>query len=531
MAMGRFGIDYWLAAAGTAAVVLVGCAANEQSPGSDNPGVGAPTFPGAGGVGAPGATAGTTGGFAGTTAPPINMGMAGNGSTGMPGAGGVMPCEINTLVTRSCQTCHGASPIGGAPMSLVTLADWQKDYTVTTTAQLRGQMMKVYQLAKIRVNGEMGTGRMPQGAALAANDLSTLNSWLTGGALAGSACSATGNGGTGGIATAGTGGMAGGSGGTGGSGVIRNGDQCTGADAYEPLVAMDGETCYDFRSHNNPGANDTSKFSVASGESYSQFYFRIPWPAGALATRFGTDFDNQQVLHHWLMFASHEGRADGDVAKNVTGTTLGTNSELIAGWAVGGCTTVYPEDVGVKLPDAGIIMVQWHHWNNGGGPAQDASAAQICTVPAGARPNTAGLTFLGTENMTVPAGQMADATGTCLNDSGGDITIIGFTPHMHNIGINMKSVVTRAAGGNPETVFDEPFQFDYQTNYMMDPPVVLHAGDRITSTCTYKNEGTGVVRFGQSSTAEMCYQFSVSYPYGALNNGVISLIGATNTCW
>jgi hypothetical protein len=29
----------------------------------------------------------------------------------------------------------------------------------------------------------------------------------------------------------------------------------------------------------------------------------------------------------------------------------------------------------------------------------------------------------------------------------------------------------------------------------------------------------------------MCYQFALSYPYGALNNGVLSLIGATNTCW
>ncbi len=34
-----------------------------------------------------------------------------------------------------------------------------------------------------------------------------------------------------------------------------------------------------------------------------------------------------------------------------------------------------------------------------------------------------------------------------------------------------------------------------------------------------------------SGMQEMCYQFTISYPYGALNNGVISLIGATNTCW
>jgi hypothetical protein len=301
--------------------------------------------------------------------------------------------------------------------------------------------------------------------------------------------------------------------------------------AFEPLTAVGDETCYNFRSHNNPGATDTSKFSVPTGETYNQFYYRVPWTAGAMATRFGNDFDNEAVLHHWLMFASHEARADGDVAKGVLGTTLGTDSELIAGWAVGGCTTTYPDDVGVKLPTNGIIMVQWHHYNSTGSLAQDASAAQICTVPAGSRPNLAGLTFLGTEQMNIPAGQTGESTGTCINDSGAPVTIIGFTPHMHEIGIHMKSVVTRAAGGAPETVFDKPFQFDYQTNYMVDPVVVLQPNDRIASTCTWMNDTNGVVRFGQSTKAEMCYQFTVSYPYGALNNGVISLIGATNTCW
>jgi hypothetical protein len=39
------------------------------------------------------------------------------------------------------------------------------------------------------------------------------------------------------------------------------------------------------------------------------------------------------------------------------------------------------------------------------------------------------------------------------------------------------------------------------------------------------------VAFGSSTTQEPCYQFTYSYPVGALNNGVFSLIGAGNTCW
>jgi dopamine beta-monooxygenase len=152
-------------------------------------------------------------------------------------------------------------------------------------------------------------------------------------------------------------------------------------------------------------------------------------------------------------------------------------------------------------------------------------------VPAGTRPHTAGITFLGTELIGVPAGGKAEGWGTCLNDSTGPVTIIGFSPHMHEIGIHMKSEVTRARGGGSEVVFDLPFQFDYQTNYTMNPPVVLQPGDSITSTCTWQNDSFATVGFGQSTKAEMCYQFALAYPYGALNNGVLSLIGATNTCW
>ena len=94
----------------------------------------------------------------------------------------------------------------------------------------------------------------------------------------------------------------------------------------------------------------------------------------------------------------------------------------------------------------------------------------------------------------------------------------------------MTSIVHRM-NGTTETVFDEPFQNDQQYNYIMNPRIVLKPGDKIESICTFNNTKPSNVAFGQSTNAEMCYQFTSSYPYGALNNGVLSLIGATNTCW
>jgi hypothetical protein len=117
-----------------------------------------------------------------------------------------------------------------------------------------------------------------------------------------------------------------------------------------------------------------------------------------------------------------------------------------------------------------------------------------------------------------------------MNRSSGPITIWGFTPHMHQLGRNMKVTVKRK-DGSMETPFDKAFDFNSQITYASEPPIVLEPGDSITSTCTFENITNASVGFGPSSTQEMCYNFTMAYPAHALDNGVISLIGAKNTCW
>jgi hypothetical protein len=101
---------------------------------------------------------------------------------------------------------------------------------------------------------------------------------------------------------------------------------------------------------------------------------------------------------------------------------------------------------------------------------------------------------------------------------------------MHEIGTHMATQVLRG-GGMIEDVFDKPFDFNYQIHYDMRPNVVLQPGDKLKATCTFFNNTSRTVTYGQSTNQEMCYQFALSYPAGALDNGTFSLIGALNTCW
>ena len=421
-----------------------------------------------------------------------------------------MPCDVASVVADNCQQCHGENPIGGA-IPLVTHEDWHQP------SPLYDPTKQVYEVAQLRINN----GEMPQGGTMSATDLATLDAWLASGALAAGPeqgiCATPEDPDTDAVEQP--------------AGPVETIDSCKKPHAFDPprTVAGPEETCYDFQVTARGG---NGKFTVPTNESYHEWYYAVPWPAGHVWTRYGADFDNLEVLHHYLVFTSNAAQSPGSLVTNVTGTTLGTGATLIGGWAVGGCSTSLTPEAGGEIPPSALIMIQWHMYNSTGLPAQDGSTVQICTVPPGTRPNTAGITFLGTENFFGPAGMPPgenDFTTQCTNFSNGPITVVGFNPHMHLLGTHMKTDLRRA-DGTTTTIFDQPFQFDYQVGYEI-PHVDVMPGDTLVTTCSFFNDTGSNVAFGESTGQEMCYQFALSYPAGALNNGALSLIGALNTCW
>lgn len=444
-------------------------------------------------------TAGTGMGAGGQAAPAPVVPVAGN-----------LPCNVSKALVTNCQSCHGATPKGGAPMSLVTYAD------MMTSAKTQ-PAMKVYELAKVRLNDKMKP--MPPGGTISAEDAATLNAWFTGGAQASTTQEATCS-----MTTPVTGGS-------------------TQDGTFEALVPLPGETCYDFKNHASTTGVDDKPFAIGVGEQYEQFYFKAPWPNGSVATRFGAKLDNEKVLHHWLLFTTAENQPEGSHFTAPLPTLIGVNAQLLAGWALGGPNTAMPPDVGFELPPKGAqLNIQWHFYNSTTSTQMDKSAVQLCVVPAAMRAHVASVTWVGTEDIGgnkwfggagMPPHQMSTFSGTCPPSRKGmnatdPINIIMWTPHMHQLGVRMQSFVNRK-GGMRETVFDKPFDFNQQLHYPAD--VKLMPGDTLTATCTFNNTTNMGVPFGESSDTEMCYQFVTSWPAHALENGVASLIGATNVCW
>jgi hypothetical protein len=126
----------------------------------------------AGGGTAAGGGAGTGGGGSAT----------GGGSGAGGGVAGDLPCDVATVLTSWCLTCHGATPSGGAPMSLVSRAD-----LTAMSAQYPGQT--IAQRCVARVSAQ--TAPMPPGAPnmVPAADVAVLQNWVNAGTPAGSCSS------------------------------------------------------------------------------------------------------------------------------------------------------------------------------------------------------------------------------------------------------------------------------------------------------------------------------------------------------
>jgi len=458
-------------------VVGVGCVST-----LDNSGGGASTGTGGSGMtpvpgGGPGSnTAGSTG--AGVT--PGTMTGAG-GSPGRGGTGGSqgstpstngsaaysdIPCNVAAVLSKNCSMCHGTTPSFGAPMSLIHAADFARK-------SIDGSRT-VGQAVLARINDDAHPMPPVPNDRLGSTDSSALSSWIQAGAKA-STCASVPGGGD-------------------GSGGLNPGAE---VDPTGPGVA-----CYDIVARTSAGG----KFSVPNTpDLYHCFSYAPPWGSQKVhLISWRPLIDNKQVLHHWLLY-----NETSPVTDKSDQDCLGAhpNAQLVAGWAPGGQGNTLPADVGQDVAGAGFTL-ETHYNNTLSAPSPDASGAHVC-VTTNLRKNEAGMHWLGTELILLPVG--GDATGVCAPSAAGPITILSSTPHMHLQGRHMKTVINRA-NGTKDMLIDKPFDFNTQVGYLT--PAIVMPGDTLTTTCTFG----GLAIYGEGTNQEMCYNFVLAYPNGALSS-------------
>jgi hypothetical protein len=421
-----------------------------------------PSVPGSdGGAFLPG-TGSTTGGGSipsgpGSITGGVSTGTAGGGGNSSPASAGGgndnQWCQVKAALDKHCTTCHDGKGSFGSPMGLTTYADLTKDSTIVAGK-------KIYERVGARMHDTMRP--MPPQGEVPAADKALIDAWIAARAP-GSAS-----------------------------------DMCapapvapTGGGGVSADYPADCEQKFEFRA--NGGGN--APFQVRpGGQFYQDFMFSAPWSGDVQAVTMKPLVDNKKVLHHYILYQA--------------------SGAFLVGWSPGKNETLLPPDVGVFLPGSGQLKMTVHYYNANAGAKmeQDRSGVEIC-ITKKKRPKTAAVMPFAA-NPVVPANTpSAEASSTCTVSSSEPVHIITSSPHAHQLGIHAKFTIQRA-NGQTEVIHDKPFNFEEQTTWPVD--FVVNNGDRVTTTCIYRNMTNRAVSFGTNTQDEMCFNFALYYPMCAM---------------
>ena len=386
------------------------------------------------------------------------------------------PCEVAEILSEHCWACHTDPPRNAAPMPLMTRADFQRP-SVSMPDQ------PVWQRVMARIHDAESPMPPPSSSTLDDATLATLDTWLEDGAPARTA-----------------------------------GERCDDV-APPPVPRGDELPCtptHSFLAHDATDSSAPFDVPVSADNLYECFTFRSPFGADEQATAWAPVVDDTRVLHHWILYRTQTEQVDGGVGR----CNMPLDATFLMGWAPGGGVEVMPDDVGVELRTAADewLILQVHYWNVPGyTDARDRSGVSICTTDT-PRENTAGVLTMGALGIFLPPrSRDVQAAGNCSTGSFDEpIHVLSSGPHMHELGTAFTTEIERRGGSTEMLVAVDPWDFNAQTTYWHRPAVRIDPGDTLRTTCTYDNMTDSLVTFGEDTEDEMCFNFALVYPIGAV---------------
>ncbi len=407
--------------------------------------------------------------------------------TGDAGGRRGLPCDVQAVLTAECGSCHGQMPAFGAPMSLHAWDDWMLPAKSDPTKT-------VYAMAGERLVDDVVP--MPPNGDISDADRQVLLDWIAAGAPEDPQA------------------------------------DCDDAppDDGDPIGpdALPCDADIVLTAHAPGGAGGFVVPTTGAENLYQCFAFPVPQTSTGQAIAWAPIIDDERVIHHWILY-----RQSSAPSAEVfpCDASLQVSATFVAGWAPGGGNVELPLGVGLELGDPGDWYVLQIHYHNSAhyDDAIDASGVAFCGAEQ-TQPKTAGIMTFGTVGIRIPAGASGhQESGTCgaflgTNTWPEPLHVLAGSPHMHQLGRGLKTVVEHWDGSS-EVVTDVPtFDWQNQTMWWNEPEVIINPGDRVTTTCTFDNPNGFDVGFGERTEDEMCFNFVLAYPIdgiGERNCGII----------
>jgi Copper type II ascorbate-dependent monooxygenase, C-terminal domain len=188
------------------------------------------------------------------------------------------------------------------------------------------------------------------------------------------------------------------------------------------------------------------------------------------------------------------------------------DSEMLYAAGVNTDDNEFPAGVAIHVVAGTYVNLNLHLFNTTDNPITDTSGVLVKTVAQTEVVNEADMQFSGSYAISIPSdNQPHVVNGGCAVAH--DFHVFTLWPHMHQIATHQTFSVTPMGSVTANMLLDTDYSFSDQKNYPMTDTIV-HAGDRITTGCTYVNNTGSTVTFGESSTNEMCFTGIYRYPAG-----------------
>ncbi len=213
--------------------------------------------------------------------------------------------------------------------------------------------------------------------------------------------------------------------------------------------------------------------------------------------------------HHTVLTVTDAlGGLGGTMLGEYDCSVLTLDLQMLFASGVGTDALTLPDGIALPVKAGQFLNLNIHLFNATDNTLSGHSgiiATPMAPVPVD---HQAEMVFSGTFDINVPPGQTVTTGGGCMFDK--DATMFAYWPHMHKHATHQ--TVTLTTNGVAAPLHDADFDFNDQKNYPLDPEIAIHAGDKIRTDCTYTNNDTTTLTFGDSSTAEMCFTGLYRYP-------------------
>lgn len=158
----------------------------------------------------------------------------------------------------------------------------------------------------------------------------------------------------------------------------------------------------------------------------------------------------------------------------------------------------YPDGVGAFLAGGSNLLVVSHYLNTTTEAIAPTVTVTLRRAPTGSVSKQALMGSWVNLNIDIPAHQTV--TASSYGGFGEDSQVLWLLPHMHSRGTHFEVTIGEA---NPVTIFETD---DWETApHRFDPPQPVRADERVSYSCTWKNDTDFTLTFGESAaTNEMC---------------------------